>query len=116
MIERSPYTLNAVQLENAVQALQKAAETLRPKPSEERLYHFLGICVRVAVGAFAGMALLGVMLGFVPRKDWETVTALVVVFVILMVVFVLLFLLAAIAALIFLLLNHSVIRQAFRQR
>lgn len=116
MTERSPYTLDADQLQKAVQALEKAAQTLRPKPSEERLYRFLGICVRVAVGAFAGMALVGVMLGFVPRKDWETVTALVVVFVILMVVFLLLFLLAAIAALIFLLLNHSVIRQAFRQR
>src|SRR6266704_2301615 len=116
MIERSPYTLNAVQLENAVQALQKAAETLRPKPSEERLYHFLGICVRVAVGAFAGMVLVGVMLGVVLSKNGEAETALVDVFGILTLGFVLLFLLAAIGALVFLLLNQSIIRQAFRQR
>jgi hypothetical protein len=116
MIERSPYTLNAVQLENAVQALQKAAETLRPKPSEERLYPFLGICVRVAVGAFAGMVLVGVMLGMVVPKNGEAETALFYVFLILTVGFVLLFLLAVIGALVFLLLNQSVIRQAFRQR
>jgi hypothetical protein len=116
MIERSPYTLNAVQLENAVQALQKAAETLRPKPSEERLYRFLGICVRVAVGVFAGMVLVVVMLVVVLPKNGEADTALVYVFGILTVGFVLLFLLAAIGALVFLLLHQSVIRQAFRQR
>src|SRR5215470_7053900 len=52
MTERSPYNLDPVQLEKAVQALQKAAETLRPNPSEERLYRVLGICVRVSVAAF----------------------------------------------------------------
>jgi nitrate reductase gamma subunit/mRNA-degrading endonuclease RelE of RelBE toxin-antitoxin system len=116
MTERSPYSLDSVQLEKAVQALQKAAETLRPKPNEERLYHFLGICVRVAVGAFASMALVGVMARVVAPKNGEAETALYDVFLISALVFVLLFFLAAIVALIFLLLNHSVIRQAFRQR
>src|SRR5262245_1081263 len=115
-IERSPYTLNADQLQKAVQALGKAAETLRPKPSEERLYRLLGICVRVAVGAFAGMVLVGVMLGVVLPKNGEAETTPVVVFGILTVGFVLLFLIAAIGTLVFLLLNQSVIREAFRQR
>src|SRR6266568_4539955 len=116
MTERSPYTLDADQLQKAVQALEKAAQTLRPKPSEERLYRFFGICVRVAVGALAGIVLSGVMLGVVFPKDGEADTAIEVVFAILTFVFVLVFLLAAIGALIFLLLNQSVIRQAFRQR
>jgi hypothetical protein len=116
MTERSPYTLDADQLQKAVQALEKAAQTLRPKPSEEFLYRFLGICVRVAVGALAGMVLSIVMLGVVFPKEGEPDTALEVVFGILTIVFVLVFLLAAIGALIFLLLNQSVIRQTFRQR
>jgi hypothetical protein len=116
MSERSPYTLDADQLQKAVRALEKAAQTLRPKPSEERLYRFLGICVRVAAGALAGMVLSGVMLGVVLPREGEADTAMEVVFGILTGVFILLFLLAAIGALIFLLLNQSVIRQAFRQR
>jgi hypothetical protein len=113
MTERSPYSLDSVQLEKAVQALQKAAETLRPNPSETRLYRVLGICVRIAVASLAGMVLTLTTVG-VLRVDPET--ALGVVLSILMLVLVLFFLLAAIGALIFLLLNKSVIRQAFRQR
>jgi hypothetical protein len=119
MSERSPYTLDADQLQKAVQALEKAAQTLRPKPSEERLYRLLGICVRFAVGALAGMALAGVtymMLGVVLPKNGEADTPIETDFAILTGVFVFLFLLAAIGALIFLLLNQSVIRRAFRQR
>jgi hypothetical protein len=65
MIERSPYRLDSVQIEEIVQTLQKAAETLRPKPSEERLYRLLGICVRVAVGAIVGGVPVGVMVEMV---------------------------------------------------
>jgi hypothetical protein len=100
MTERSPYSLDSVQLEKAVHALQKAAETLRPKPREERLYRFLGICVRVAVAAFAGMVLFGVMFFGLMGKTPETATAPVVVFGIVtlcfFLLFFLLFLLAAI--------------------
>jgi hypothetical protein len=130
MIERSPYTLNAGQLENAVQALQKAAETLRPTPSEERLYRVLGICVRVAGAALAGATLaaflLGGVVGWTGGTETEfddvfgwtrgTETALDDVLLLLLFVFALLFFLAAIGAAVFLLLNQSVIRQAFRQR
>ena len=67
MTERSPYSLDSVQLEKAVQALQKAAETLRPNPSEKRLYCVLGICVRVAAAALAGLVLtVAVFLGVTP--------------------------------------------------
>ena len=62
------------------------------------------------------MALVGVMLGVVLSKNGEAENALVVVLGVLMVLFVLLFLLAVIGALVFLLLNQSGIRQAFRQR
>src|SRR5437870_13832196 len=62
------------------------------------------------------MVLSGVMLGVVFPKDGEADTAIEVVFAILTFVFVLVFLLAAIGALVFLLLNQSGIRQAFRQR
>src|SRR5437867_8999746 len=116
MTERSPYTLDADQLQKAVQALEKAAQTLRPKPSEERLYRFLGICVWVAVGALAGIVLSGVTYYVVSPHDGSADTAIAGVFGILTGVFVLLFLLAALGAFIFLLLNQSVIRQAFRQR
>jgi hypothetical protein len=115
MTERSPYTLDAVQLEKAVQALQKAAETLRPSPREERLYRVLGICVRVAVAALA-VVLAGILVDVVLGWTGGTETALTDVFVVLMGVFVLTFVLAAIGALVFLLLNQSVVRQAFRQR
>ena len=105
MIERSPYKLDAVQLEKALQALQKAAETFRPSPGEERMYRVLGICVRVAVAALAGIVLAGVLSGIG-----------IIVFSGLMGVFALLFFLAAIGALVFLLLNLPVVTQAFRQR
>src|SRR6266571_616543 len=107
MIEGSPYTLDAVQLEKAVQALQKAAETLRPTPSEERLYRVLGICVKIAVAAFAGMILANISIessGLIPGVyDIKLFFAIV-------------FLLAAGGAVVFLLLNQSVVRHAFRQR
>jgi hypothetical protein len=121
MTERSPYRLDSVQIEEIVQALQKAAETLRPKPSEERLYRILGICVRVAGAAFAGMVLVLVLAASL-MTGWteSTETALTHVFRIVMGLFfrgfVLLFFFAAIGALVFLLLNQSVVRQAFRQQ
>jgi len=116
MTECSPYTLDAAQLENAVHALQKAAETLRPKPNEERLYRFLGRCVRVAFGAFAGMVLFYAMFGVAISKSAGADTAPVIVFALLMAGFIVLFFVAAIVALVFLLLNRSVIRQAILQR
>jgi hypothetical protein len=112
MIERSPsYTLDAAHLQKAAQALQKAAETFRPNPSEERMYRVLGICVRVAVAALTALAGTGVVVGFAQEG-----TGLYNGFVVLLVALILLFFLATIAALVFLLLNHSVVRQAFRQR
>jgi len=115
MMDSSTYTLDAVQAEKAVQALQKAAETLRPSASEERLYRVLGICVRVALAAFAGLLVLGSLCGLVAVAS-GTETALFTVLAILTFCCLLLFLLAAVGALIFLLLNQSVVRQAFRQR
>jgi hypothetical protein len=116
MTERSPYSLDSVQLEKAIQALQKAAETLRPNPSENRLYYVLGICVRVAATALAGLVLtVAVFLG-VRGPPAGPETALTNVLTILMFVFVLLFFLAAISAPVFLVLNRSVVRRAFRQR
>jgi hypothetical protein len=100
MTARSPYTLDAVQLEKAVQALQKAAETLRPNLTETRLYRVLGVCLWVAVAALIGVIL--------------TVTS--GVSEMLIGIFGLLFLLAAGGAPVFLLLNFSVVTQAFRQR
>jgi mRNA-degrading endonuclease RelE of RelBE toxin-antitoxin system len=114
MTERSPYTLDAVQLEKAVQALQKAAETLGPSPSEERMYHVLGICVRIAVAAFAGMVLAGVLASVLVGIG--IATALKDVFLGLMGVFVLLFFLASIGTTVVFLLNLSAVTQALRQR
>jgi hypothetical protein len=114
MIERSPYKLDAVQLEKALQALQKAAETFRPSPGEERLYRVLGICVRAVVAAVVGMVLIGIVM-VLARGGTETGST-AIFFGSLMAVFVLVFILAGISALVFLLLNQSVIRQAFRQR
>jgi len=111
--KHSPYSLGPVELENAVQALQKAAERLRPSPSEERLYRYLGICIRVAGAGFVGTMLTLVVLfvvstrkGMAPTDAFFIVTGL----------FVLLFVAAVIAALVFLLLNQAVIIQSFRQR
>ena len=115
MMDSSTYTLGAVQVEKAVQALQKAAETLRPSASEERLYRVLGICVRVALAAFAGLLVLGSLCGLVARAS-GTETTLFSVLAILTFICGLLFFFAAVGALIFLLLNQSVVRQAFRQR
>jgi hypothetical protein len=114
MMDSSTYTLDAVQVEKAVQALQKAAETLRPSASEERLYRVLGICVRVALAAFAGLLVLGSLCGLVARASGTEAT-LFYVLAILTFICGLLFFFAAVGALIFLLLNQSVVRQAFRQ-
>jgi hypothetical protein len=111
MTERSPYTLDAVQLENAVQALQEAAETFRPSPSEQRMYRVLGICVRVAVAAFVGIILVTIIFWAGLKTDGYLFQAIHIERFLVIV-----FLLAAVVALAFLLLNQSVVRQAFRQR
>jgi hypothetical protein len=117
MTERSPYRLDSVQIEEIVQALQKAAETFRPNPREERLYSVLGICVRIAVGALAGMLLVGAVMAVVwgALDTFKTDLGNALFFLMFGFSF-LLFSLAAMTALVFLLLNESVIRQAFRQR
>ena len=115
MTGRSPYRLDSVQLEEIVQALQKAAETLRPKPSEEHLYRLLGICVRAAGTAFTGImlvVLVTVMLEEAGAKESTAVGIMEIVFT----VFSLFFIFAAFGALILLLLNQSVVRKEFRKR
>jgi hypothetical protein len=114
MIERSSYALNAVQLENAVQALQKAVETFRPSPSEERLYRAFGIFVRVAVATFAGAVLASFLAIILPNVGEGF--SLRIVFDVLIVVMGFLFVSAAIGATLFLLLNLRVVVRAFRQR
>jgi hypothetical protein len=113
MIERSPYTLDAVQLEKAEQALQKAAETLRPRPSEERLYLVLGVFVRIAVATFAGAA-LALFLAEVLPDVGEDIPPTLVFFCLMGFLF--LFISAAAGAILFLVLNLSVVIRAFRQR
>ena len=118
MTERSPYSLDSVQLEKAVQALQKAAETLRPNPSETRLYRLLRICVRVAIAALAGIV-LAVVLWFVAGVMAESSVALAFFSYVMFFfagIFAFLFLLAAVGAPVFVLLNQSIVRQAFQQQ
>jgi hypothetical protein len=111
--ERSSYTLDADQLQRTVQALEKAAETLRPRPNEERLYRVLGIFVRVAVAALASILLLALVIVILTLAHVQTPVTTVIIIAALIAVF---FIFAAIGALVFLLLNLSVVIQAFRQR
>jgi hypothetical protein len=95
----SPYNLDAAQLENAVQALQKAAATLQPSLGEARLYRILGVCLWIAVAG---------LLATIIAVSTGTAVELIGLFGII-------FLLAAVSAPVFLLLNFSLVRQAFRQ-
>ncbi len=99
MTTGSPYTLDAIQLEQAVQALQKV-KTLRPTARDERLYRVLGRCLWVGVAALAG-----VILAVTTDASPMLTGALAIVF-----------LLAAGSAPMFLLLNRSVVGEAFRLR
>ena len=112
MIERSPYNLDALQLEKALQTLQKAAETFRPSPTAELLYRMLRILVWVAVAAFTSFVFVGVLAKVLPAAREAIDNILEGVFV----MGILLFVFATIAAIVLLLLNLPAVAQALRQR
>jgi hypothetical protein len=60
-LSRTPYTLNAEQLDAALVALGKASETFRLSPLENRLYRALGVCAKIAIVAFVITAILVIM-------------------------------------------------------
>jgi hypothetical protein len=112
MTERSPYRLDSVQIEDIVQALQKAAETLRPDPSAELLLRILRTLVWVAVAAFVSAVVVFSLALLLPRVREDIVNILSIVFGAAFALFVF----AAIAAILFLLLNLPAVAQALRQR
>jgi hypothetical protein len=113
MTERSPYRLDSVQIEEIVQALQKAAETLRPRPAAELPLRMLRILVWVAVAALVS-AVVALVLGklVLPAIPKVVDNILGNVFAVAMT----LFIFAAGAAIVFLLLNLPAVAQALRQR
>jgi hypothetical protein len=112
MIERSPYTLDAVQLEKALQTLQKAAETFRPSPSEELLYRMLKVLVWVAVASLTSFVFVAVLVKVFPAVRGVIDNIFEGVFILA----ILLFVFATIAAIVLLLLNLPAVAQALRQR
>jgi hypothetical protein len=112
MTERSPYRLDSVQIEDIVQALQKAAQTLRPNPIAQLLLRILRILVWVAVAAFVSVVGVGILARLLPAIPKVVDNILGIVFATTFTLFVF----AALAAILFLLLNLPAVAQALRQR
>jgi hypothetical protein len=103
-ISRVPYTLDLPQLEAALEALRKASETFRLTPVESRLYLWLGRCAKLEVFGFIATAA-----AFVAGKRFPGTYGV-------MVVSALIFVSANAAATILLLVNFTLVIDAFRQR